>query len=128
MFVDKIIVDTNIFIHIMKGKRELANKIKSYDKIFISPVILAELNFGAYRSENPEKELRKVNQAIEASELLPINTATVDFFVKIKIALAAKGKLIPENDMWIASAALEHQFPLYTLDQHFERIDRLILN
>jgi tRNA(fMet)-specific endonuclease VapC len=95
MIGSKIAVDTNIFIDVMKGNQLIAEKIRSFEELYISPIVLEELHFGAYRSVNPERQLVKINH---------------------------------DPDIWIASAAIQHQIPLYTNDRHFERIDGLILN
>jgi predicted nucleic acid-binding protein len=61
--------------------------------------VLAELYFEAYRSANPQKHLTKKSIIIQNSILLAINEVTSEIFVKIKLALFAKGKPIPENDI-----------------------------
>jgi tRNA(fMet)-specific endonuclease VapC len=45
--------------------------------------------------------------------------ATANIYGRMKTELAAAGKLIPENDIWIAATAKEHGLPLVTRDQHF---------
>jgi predicted nucleic acid-binding protein len=35
------------------------------------------------------------------------------------------GSRIPENDLWIAAMAQEHQLPLVTRDQHFSLVTGL---
>lgn len=125
---NKIIVDTNIFIDLMKGDKTIAQKLESYSEVYISPVVLVELYFGAYRSANPEKHLRKITIAIHKSKLLSIDAGTAETFVTIKLALFARGNPIPENDIWIAAAAIQHQLPLYTNDSHFREIDGIVLD
>ena len=39
--------------------------------------------------------------------------------------LARSGKLIPTNDIWIASLSIQYDIPLVTNDKHFANIDRL---
>lgn len=41
--------------------------------------------------------------------------------------LLKKGTPIPENDIWIAATALQHQLPLYTHDKHFKEVEDLQL-
>ena len=122
-----IIADTNIYIDIMKGRKAIAQKLQSFSEAFLTPIVLAELYFGAYRSANPQKHLSKISIAIRDSKLLAINGATSELFVKIKLALFAKGKPIPENDIWIAASALQHDLPLFTSDKHFDEIEGLRL-
>ncbi|HFE66754.1 MAG TPA: PIN domain-containing protein, partial [Chloroflexi bacterium] len=36
-----------------------------------------------------------------------------------------RGRPIPENDIWIAALAIEHELTLVTRDAHFEEIEQL---
>jgi tRNA(fMet)-specific endonuclease VapC len=124
---NNIVADTNIFIDLMKGSEMIAKKLESFDEVYLSPVVLVELYFGAYRSANPEKHLRKIAVAIQESKLLTIDATTAEIFVTIKLALFAKGNPIPENDIWIAATAIQHQLPLYTNDKHFSEVENITL-
>ena len=124
---NNIVADTNIFIDLTKGSEAIAKKLESFDEVYLSPVVLAELYFGAYRSANPEKHLRKIAIALQESKLLTIDGATAEIFVTIKLALFAKGNPIPENDIWIAATSLQHQLPLYTNDKHFAEVEGIRL-
>ena len=42
---------------------------------------------------------------------------------EIKNSLKEKGKPIPENDIWIAAIAKEHNLVLITKDKHFKLVD-----
>ena len=95
--------------------------------MYLSPIVLAELYFGAYRSASPQKHISKILIAVWDSKLLAIDGITSDLFVKIKLALFAKGKPIPENDIWIAASTLQYDLPLFTLDKHFDEIEGLRL-
>jgi len=120
---NSIVADSNIFIDLMKGDADIASKLDTFDEIYLSPVVLVELNFGAYRSANPEKNLQKIAAAIHNCKLLTIDAVTAELFVTIKLSLFAKGNPIPENDIWIAASSLQHQLPVYTNDKHFLEID-----
>ena len=124
---NNIVADTNVFIDLMKGNEAIAKKLESFDEVYLSPVVLVELYFGAYRSANPEKHLRKIAIAIQECKLLTIDAATAEIFVTIKLALFAKGNPIPENDIWIAATSLQHQLPLYTNDKHFAEVEGIRL-
>ena len=43
----------------------------------------------------------------------------------IKAALRKKGKPIPENDIWIAAIASQHNLTIVTRDKHFKEVDGL---
>ena len=52
--------------------------------------------------------------------LLDISTARI--YGRVKNALRQSGKPIPENDIWIAAVALQHDLTLITQDAHFEHV------
>ncbi len=43
----------------------------------------------------------------------------------MKTELAEAGKLIPDNDIWIAAMARQYDLPLATRDVHFAAVSRL---
>lgn len=53
--------------------------------------------------------------------LLP-DQATSERYGQVKAELAGIGKLIPENDIWIAAMARQFDLPLVTRDQHFASV------
>ncbi|WP_322746135.1 PIN domain-containing protein [Nostoc sp. LEGE 06077] len=44
---------------------------------------------------------------------------------EIKNKLRLKGHPLPENDIWIASVALQYQLTLVTRDAHFQQVENL---
>ncbi len=124
---NNLVADTNIFIDLMKGDESISQKLESCNDVYISPIVLAELYFGAYRFANPEKHLIKITSAIQKCRLLTIDATTAELFVTIKLVLFTKGTPIPENDIWIAASAVQHQLPLYTSDKHFAEVADLFL-
>ena len=70
MTSSKISVDTNIIIEVTKGNNAILEKFFSFDDIFVSPIVLSELYFGAYRSANPVKNIKRIEAALPNSKLL----------------------------------------------------------
>jgi tRNA(fMet)-specific endonuclease VapC len=64
-------------------------------------------------------QLRKVIPILKSSD------TTSMLYGEIKTELKKKGKPIPENDIWIAALAKEHDLVLVTRDKHFEEIEDL---
>ena len=57
--------------------------------------------------------------------MLPCDTATAQQYGDIKNQLRAKGRPIPENDIWIAAIAMQYQLTLVARDGHFHEVDGL---
>ncbi|TKB98659.1 PIN domain-containing protein [Pedobacter cryophilus] len=61
------------------------------------------------------------------SILLIADKETANQYGLIKTQLLQKGKPIPENDIWIAATAKQHQIKLITLDKHFLEVEGILL-
>jgi len=120
------LLDTSIIINTFKDS-DTSIRLSKYSEIFIPSIAVGELYFGAYRSSNSPKHIKQINQFLENCIVISVDYETADYYGKIKTALKAKGRPIPENDIWIAAIAVQHNLPLFTADQHFKEIDVLTL-
>jgi len=57
--------------------------------------------------------------------VLACDQATAREYGQIKARLRAKGRPLPENDIWIAAIARLHGLTLVTRDQHFREVEGL---
>lgn len=81
------------------------------EPLFLPLVALGELYKGALSSTRPERNRRLVDDFLSIAALLYPDIATAETYAQIAVQLKRKGHPIPENDIWIASVALEcHAF------------------
>lgn len=68
------LIDTNICIHYFKGRLRLKEKIENIgvENFAISEITLAELIYGAEKSQKVEKNLKVVESFADNIEILPI--------------------------------------------------------
>ncbi|MEL6327573.1 MAG: PIN domain-containing protein, partial [Cyanobacteria bacterium J06626_23] len=59
--------------------------------------------------------------------VLDCDSDTARWYGIVKDRLRAKGRPLPENDIWIASTALQHNLTLATRDAHFHHVEGLKL-
>jgi tRNA(fMet)-specific endonuclease VapC len=57
--------------------------------------------------------------------LLP-GRETAEHYARLFVQLKRAGTPIPDNDLWIAALALEHDLTVVTRDQHFQHIPQLL--
>jgi predicted nucleic acid-binding protein len=92
-------------------------------------VTVAELVHGIYRAKNPEASQRRRAYIEELVDLLPIHPVTkrTAFLVgQIQGEEAAKGNVLPFNDLMIAAAAIEQGYAILTGNlRHFLKIPGL---
>ena len=98
------------------------------DSSFVVPsVVIGELFFGAYNSERVAINVQQIRDFVSRNTILSCDEVTGDYYGQIKRQLRAKGRPIPDNDIWIAATALQHGLLLATRDKHFREIDGLSL-
>jgi tRNA(fMet)-specific endonuclease VapC len=121
------VLDTNIVVDFLRNKADTALSVERYAEICLPTIVCGELIFGATISGNPTKNLEKVVDFIGRSSVLEVDLAVAQQYAEIRKHLQAKGKPIPENDLWIAATAHAYGLKLISRDQHFAGIDFLNL-
>jgi len=120
-----ILLDTNIIIDVLKNDEATIKKLATYNKVYYPIIAIAELIYGAYNAQNTTKKLSEVEKIKTKGISLYVDYATTYEYGKIKSKLKQNGTPIPENDIWIAAIALQHQLPVFTNDKHFEKVENL---
>ncbi len=96
-------------------------------RISIPIIVIGELYAGAEHSGRIEANIQRTDQYLAGANILFCDVQTARQYAKIVQQLRKKGRPIPQNDMWIAALAMQHQLTLITRDAHFNQIDGLLL-
>lgn len=123
------LLDTNICIYIAKRKPlNVLNKFKklTVGDVAMSTITFGELYYGAKKSHHPEKALNVIENLISLIPALPMPIQAGEFYGKIRSDLEKKGKIIGNNDLWIAAHALTLEVIIVTNNaKEFSRINKL---
>ena len=120
--------DTNIIIGLFANEPSIVEKIKSVtSRILIPSIALGELFYGAEQSSKKEENRKRIDELAKASLIVECDLQTARLYGKIKSQLKIKGSPVPENDIWIAALAQQHQAMLVTRDKHFNSIEELFI-
>ncbi len=122
---NEIVLDTNVIIELFKGNPKILAKLKGFQLINISSIVLGELMLGAYRSSDPHRHLAQINKFLRRCHVIAVTVETADEYAQIKSHLLSKGKPIPENDIWIAAVTKYHNLTLISADKHFAEVNML---
>lgn len=125
----KYLLDTNICIHLFRGKFDLMEKFDSVslDDCVISEITLAELVYGSESSSNPKKNLNIINDFTEQVKVLPIFNA-ISFYAKEKVRLKKAGTLISDFDLLIGCTAIANNLIMVSENvREFSRISNIQL-
>ncbi|HEV2206373.1 MAG TPA: type II toxin-antitoxin system VapC family toxin [Candidatus Acidoferrales bacterium] len=121
----EFLIDTNALIKLMARDPSLRWRIGHNFRCFLSFISIGELYAGAHQSSRRASNLGEIQRICQEMPILPWDLEIADHYGRIHALLRAKGKPIPQNDVWIAATAMRHGLALITLDQHFSFIDGL---
>ena len=124
----KILIDTSIYSHAMRGDRDITDILKKVDTIGISVISIGELYSGFKAGSRELENHRELEFFLDSPRvvLYPVDIITADFYSEILSGLKKAGTPIPTNDIWIAAAAFQHGLKLFTKDAHFSFVKGLV--
>ena len=118
------VLDTNAVVALFNEDR-LLKTLLAGSTLYLPIIVVGELYYGAYKSGKFEINVQRLKQFLSQNVLLNDDEVTGDIYGQIKNALKTKGRPLPENDIWIAAIARQHNLPVVTRDAHFSHIDHL---
>ena len=121
----KYLLDTNIIIALFANEVAVKSKLAQANEVSIPNIAVGELCYGARRSRRSKENLERIEQLIANITVIGCDTETARYYGEVKNKLRLKGRPLPENDIWIAALALQHNLTLVTRDAHFQEIENL---
>ena len=123
----RVLLDTTIIIALFNQDQAGMNRLGMVEEVFVPSIAIGELFYGAYNSRQVEQSLETIRTFVQANTILVADAQTAEVYGKIKSRLRERGRPIPENDVWIAAIALQHQLELAARDTHFAEVEGLPL-
>lgn len=123
------LLDTNICVFLLRKKYGVDRRLSELgpEQCFISEITVAELKYGAYKSNRTEENLALIDVFTNRINVVPF-TESIDFYAKEKNRLRAIGTPIEDFGLLIASAAISKDLTLVTDNtKHFARIESIML-
>ena len=126
--MNRLLIDTNIYSHAMRGTADVVETLRGVNVIAISAVSIGELLSGFKGGIREKLNRHELSQFMDAPRvrILNIDDETAEFYAAIFHSLKQSGRPIPTNDLWIGAVALQHGLTVYSKDQHFKLIPGLI--
>lgn len=123
---DRYMLDTNICIYIIKNNpisvRQKFEQI-SANNLVLSMVTLAELRYGAEKSQAREKAIKAIEQLSRHIQIAELDEVVAEHYADIRAQLEREGKPIGNNDLWLAAHARAKNWVLVSNNtREFERV------
>lgn len=116
------LIDTSVWVDVERGTLAPADvaAVTREEPVFISPITIAELKFGAEVSRTEalrQKRLASLTRLIR-KPMLRIDGETGEIFGSLTASLkrSGRGHLFRIQDLWIASSAIQHSVSLLTFN------------
>jgi tRNA(fMet)-specific endonuclease VapC len=119
-----ILLDTNVVVAFLNGDKSVLKRMRAeIDKVALSTLVAAELDYGAKVSQKSEENLEKLYRLVDIVRVIPFDIECARIFGTIKSKLRSLGKPTGEVDALIASTAMAHEAILVTANKkHFQNI------
>jgi len=125
----KWLLDTNVCIAVIRQRPESALRRlrgKQVGQVGLSTITLAELEFGAAKSQQPAKARAALREFLLPLEVVTFDEAAADAYGTVRAAMEKKGRPIGPLDTLIAAHALALGTVLVTSNtREFRRVPGL---
>ncbi len=113
------LLDTSVLIAQESGRQLHRERLPQ--QVAISIVTKAELRLGVLAAADVETRDRRLItlDAVAEMAVLPIWGAVERVWAGMRAYLAASGRSVKVNDLWIAATAAAYEMPVLTQDQDF---------
>jgi tRNA(fMet)-specific endonuclease VapC len=125
----RYMMDTDICIYLTQNRHPLVtarfNRLQP-EQLVMSAITYGELQYGANKSNQRDSVLSKLEELIQYVPVENLTAATAKAYGEIRAALEIQGRVIGNNDLWIAAHAMTLDVTLATNNEReFERISNL---
>lgn len=121
----RYLLDTNILSAAFKRDRSVLQRI-SEAEYYLSSVVLGELYEWALWPSSHAQRLDWLRH-LTSGPVVKVDTVTSERFGRLSGLLKQRGIGCGDNDLWIASQALQHNLVVVTRDSDFDGIPDLML-
>lgn len=117
--MSKYLLDTNIWIHFIKGEYDLRNRIQKvgFQSCYLSEITIAELLYGVEKSA-PDRKAINLQRVLDLRTAFSEQTIAISGclaeYARQKAQLIRMGRRVDDLDIFIGSSSIVEGFTLVT--------------
>jgi tRNA(fMet)-specific endonuclease VapC len=119
-------LDTNAVSALFDGDEALRSLLSLDERHALPIIVVGEYRYGILRSRHRKRLEALLNSLVSDAEVLVVDDQTTRHYAEVREKLRKRGRALPENDVWIAALALQHQLDLVSRDADFDAVDGLV--
>lgn len=120
-----MILDSNAVSALLGGDPALAERLANADRHHLPVIVIGEYRYGLLRSRHRRNLALLLDSLVRESMILRVDETTAQTYAEVRDELRAHGRPIPENDVWIAALARQHDQAVVSRDRHFDAVKGL---
>ena len=127
---EAVLVDTDVYSYLLSDKGHAAVYRKHVDGklLAVSFVTVGELYYGAAKKGWGEQRTNDLKDRLRSTIIVPYDAELCMTYADVKNKTRSKGRVVADNDLWIACCAIRHSIPLVTNNwKHFKEIPGLVV-
>ena len=117
-----MILDTNAISALISGDPQLEAVLEASLRHHLPVMALGEYRFGLRASKYRRVLEPLLDRLEQESHVLAVAATTTRIYADARHELKVAGHPIPENDVWIAALARQHDLPIVSRDEHLRRV------
>ena len=121
-----MILDTNAVSALFAGEESLGELLDAETHHHLPTIVLGEYRYGLMRSRKRDHLELLLETLARESVVLAVDDETARHYANVREELRERGLPIPENDVWIAALARQHDLAVVSRDEHFDRVSGLL--
>ena len=117
-----MILDTNAVSALLAGDAAIRPIIANVTTPAIPTIVIGEYRYGLVESTRADAITSAFDRLLRAIRVLTVDEDTADRYAEVRRRLKGNGTPIPENDIWIAALARQHELAVLSRDRHFDHV------
>ena len=116
-----MIIDTNVYSALDRADAKAVNIINNQEFVNLPVIVVAELRFGFLNGVKQKENSLKLSRFLSQDNvnIVYIGVDTANVYAELAVFAKKSGRVLANNDIWIAALALENKMPLVTFDKDF---------
>jgi tRNA(fMet)-specific endonuclease VapC len=120
-----LILDTNAVSALLAGDSTLGEVLAGDEHHHLPVIVIGEYRYGLLGSRFRVHLQGLLETLVRESLVLRVDETTAETYSRVRDELRRKSRPIPENDIWIAALARQHDQPVVSRDGHFDDVPDL---
>ena len=120
-----MILDTNALSALFAGDATLNTLLSPTLRHHLPVVVIGEFRYGLLRSRHRDQLEPLLDNLVRELIVLRLDEVTAETYARVRYQLRERGRPMPENDVWIAALARQHNLPIVSRDRTFDDVPDL---